>query len=180
MSIWRGCSATRSRRSARSRRAASIRYFDALSDNRGDAVSRRLLPPRKTASAPTFTRSVLSDAPARFAARIDSPIRDVLPELLEAKKIAVVAGTAHEAYLKAMFTEAELRPYPTDEAARAALRNKESRLLFGDAYRLRSGSTAPIPVAVRVPRRPVPGKPFFGEGVGIAVKRGKRRVAAKL
>ncbi len=74
--------------------------------------------------------------PARFVARADSPIRDVLPELVEGKKIAVVAGTAHEAFLKEMFTEAEVRPYANAEAARAALRNKEVDLLFGDGIAL--------------------------------------------
>ena len=74
--------------------------------------------------------------PARFVARIDSPIGDVLPERLEGKKIAVIAGTAHEAFLKAMFTEAEVRPYPNAEAARDALRNKEVDLLFGDGISL--------------------------------------------
>ena len=50
--------------------------------------------------------------PARFVARLDSRVDDVLPERLEGKKVAVVAGTAHEAYLKTMFTEVEVRPYP--------------------------------------------------------------------
>src|SRR6516164_5935551 len=49
--------------------------------------------------------------PARFVARRDSPIDDALPERLEGKKVAVVAGTAHEAYLRALFTEADVRGY---------------------------------------------------------------------
>ncbi len=146
--------------------------LDALNDNRGDAVIASI-----AATAETRRRADFSDpyyrTPARFAARVDSPIRDVLPELLEGKKIAVIAGTAHEAYLKQMFTEAELRPYPNAEAARAALRNKEVDLLFGDGVALSfwlNGTDSAGCCAFR-------GGPFlesryFGEGVGIAVKRG--------
>ena len=74
--------------------------------------------------------------PARFVARRDSPIEDVRPEALEGKKIAVVAGTAHEAYLKTLFTEAELHPYPDADAARFALKRGEVDLLFGDGVSL--------------------------------------------
>jgi polar amino acid transport system substrate-binding protein len=146
--------------------------LDALNDNRGDAVIASI-----AATAETRRRADFSDpyyrTPARFVARVDSPIRDVLPELLEGKKIAVIAGTAHEAYLKQMFTEAELRPYANAEAARAALRNKEVDLLFGDGIALSfwlNGTDSAGCCAFR-------GGPFlesryFGEGIGIAVKRG--------
>ena len=60
----------------------------------------------------------------------------MLPELVEGKKIAVVAGTAHEAFLKEMFTAAEVRAYANAEAAREALRNKDVDLLFGDGVTL--------------------------------------------
>jgi ABC-type amino acid transport substrate-binding protein len=74
--------------------------------------------------------------PARFVARRDSPITDPLPERLEGKKVAVTAGSAHEAYLKALFTEVEVRPYPTTV-----------RSISCSAMRSRSrfGSMAPIP-----------------------------------
>src|SRR6516165_1543965 len=74
--------------------------------------------------------------PARFVAKRDSPIDDPLPERLEGKKVAVVAGTAHEAYLKALFTEAEVRAYPSADLARLALRRGDVDLLFGDAISL--------------------------------------------
>ena len=74
--------------------------------------------------------------PARFVARRDSAIDEPLPEKLEAKKVAVVGGTAHEAYLKALFTEAEVRPYPNTDVARRALKNGEVDLLFADSISL--------------------------------------------
>src|SRR5207245_8558812 len=75
--------------------------------------------------------------PARFVAKRDSAIEDPLPERLEGKKVAVAAGTAHEAYLKSLFTEAEVRPYPSADAARLALRSGDVDPLFGDAITLR-------------------------------------------
>ena len=97
----------------------------------------------------------------------------MVPERLEGKKVAVVAGTAHEAYLKAMFTEAEVRSYPTAEAAREALRQKEVDLLFDDGIALAfwlNGTDSAGCCAFR--GGPFLEGRFFGEGVGIAVKRG--------
>ena len=146
--------------------------LDALSDNRGDAVIASIAPTPETRRRADFTDPYYR-TPARFVARIDSPIGDVLPELLEGKKIAVVAGTAHEAFLKEMFTEAEVRAYPNAEAARAALRNKEVALLFGDGISLAfwlNGTDSGGCCAFR--GGPFLESRFFGEGIGIAVKRG--------
>jgi polar amino acid transport system substrate-binding protein len=146
--------------------------LDALADNRGDAVIASI-----AATATTRQRADFTDpyyrTPARFVALVDSPIRDVLPELVEGKKIAVVAGTAHEAFLKEMFTGADIRPYPNADAARAALRNKEVDLLFGDGIGLAfwlNGSDSAGCCAFR--GGPFLEDRFFGEGVGIAVRRG--------
>jgi polar amino acid transport system substrate-binding protein len=146
--------------------------FDALNDNRGDAAIASI-----SITPETRKRADFSDAymrmPARFAARCDSAINDVRPEFLEGKKIAVVAGTAHEAYLKTLFTEAELRLFPNAEAARDALRQGEADLLFGDGVSLAfwiNGTGSEGCCAFR--GGPFLESRFFGEGIGIAVKRG--------
>jgi polar amino acid transport system substrate-binding protein len=98
---------------------------------------------------------------------------EVKPEQLEGKKVAVVAGTAHEAYLKGLFTEAEPRAYPTAEAARAALVRGEVDLLFGDGISLAfwlNGTDSGGCCAFR--GGPFIDSRYFGEGVGIAVRRG--------
>jgi polar amino acid transport system substrate-binding protein len=146
--------------------------FDALDDNRGDAVIASIAVMPAARRRADFTDPYYR-TPARFVARTDSPIGDVLPELVEGKKIAVVAGTAHEAFLKEMFTAAEVRAYANAEAAREALRNQDVDLLFGDGITLAfwiNGSESAGCCAFR-------GGPFlegryFGEGVGIAVRRG--------
>jgi polar amino acid transport system substrate-binding protein len=146
--------------------------LDALADNRGDAVIASIAVTATTRQRADFTDPYYR-TPARFVALIDSPIRDVLPELVEGKKIAVVAGTAHEAFLKEMFTGADIRPYPNADAARAALRNKEVDLLFGDGIGLAfwlNGTGSAGCCAFR--GGPFLEDRFFGEGVGIAVRRG--------
>ena len=148
--------------------------LDALNDSRGggDAIIASIAATAETRRRADFTDPYYR-TPARFVARTDSAIGDVIPERVEGKKIAVVAGTAHEAFLKQMFTEAEIRPYPNAFAAREALRNKEVDLLFGDGIAIAfwlNGTDSGGCCAFR--GGPYLESCFFGEGIGIAVKRG--------
>ena len=144
----------------------------ALNANQGDAAIASI------ATTPEMRTKVdFSDpyyrTPARFVTRRDSPIDDALPERLEGKKVAVVAGTAHEAYLKALFTEADIRSYPSADVARLALRRGDVDLLFGDAISLAfwlNGTDSENCCAFR--GGPYMDSRYFGEGIGIAVKRG--------
>jgi polar amino acid transport system substrate-binding protein len=143
-----------------------------LNDNRGDAVIASL------AATPELRAKVdFSDpyyrTPARFAAKRDSAIQDPLPERLEGRKVAVVGGTAHEAYLKALFTEVEVRPYPNADVARLALKRGDVDLIFGDAISLAfwlNGADSENCCAFR--GGPYLDSRYFGEGVGVAVKKG--------
>jgi polar amino acid transport system substrate-binding protein len=146
--------------------------LDALNDKQGDAVIASIADTVETRRRADFTDPYYR-TPARFVARVDSPIGDVDPELATGKKIAVVAGTAHEAFLKEMFPGADVRSYPDAEVAREALRNKDVDLLFGDGIALAfwlNGSDSAGCCAFR--GGPFLESRFFGEGVGIAVKRG--------
>jgi polar amino acid transport system substrate-binding protein len=153
-----------------------LRRFDtllqALAENRADAVIASLSVTPETRQRIDFSDPYYR-APARFVARRDNDMRDANPESLEGKKVAVVGGSAHEAYLKAFFTEAELKPYRTMELARDALRKSEADLLFGDgialAFWLNGTDSANCCVFVG---GPFTESRYFGEGVGIAVKRG--------
>jgi polar amino acid transport system substrate-binding protein len=119
--------------------------------------------------------------PARFVARRDSPIEDPLPERLEGKKVAVVAGTAHEAYLKALFTEVEVRAYPSSDVARLALRKGDVDLMFGDAISLAfwlNGTDSENCCSFR--GGPYMDNRYFGEGVAIVVKKGNDTVRLAL
>jgi polar amino acid transport system substrate-binding protein len=146
--------------------------LDALADNRGDAVIASIAVTPETRRRVDFSDPYYR-VPARFAARRDSKVEGVRPEQLEGKKVAVVGGTAHEAYLKALFTEVELKPYPNAEAAREALRRDEVDLLFGDGIALAfwlngtdSAACCEFRGGAFLESR------YFGEGIGIAVRRG--------
>src|SRR5215475_7575730 len=80
-----------------------MRRFDtlisALNSNNGDAVIASIAATPDMRSRVDFSDPYYR-TPARFVARRDSTIEDIRPEALEGKKIGVVAGTAHEAYLK--------------------------------------------------------------------------------
>ena len=148
--------------------------IDALAENRGDAVIASIAVTPLTRGRVDFTDPYYR-TPARFVARQETQPQyvDVRPENLEGKKVAVVGGSAHEAYLKALFTGVELRPYPTLDEARNALRSGEADLLFADgitnAFWLNGSESAGCCVFVG---GPFTESRYFGEGVGIAVRRG--------
>ena len=154
--------------------------ISALNGNQGDAVIASIAATVEMRARVDFTDSYYR-TPARFVAKRDSPMEDPLPERLEGKKVAVVAGTAHEAYLKALFTEVEVRPYPSADLARLALRRGEVDLLFGDAISLAfwlNGTDSENCCAFR--GGPYIDSRYFGEGIGIVVKKGNETIRLAL
>jgi polar amino acid transport system substrate-binding protein len=146
--------------------------LDALSSNKGDAIIASMAVTPQLRARVDFTDPYYR-APARFVSRKDQVLAEIRPEYLEGKKVGVIAGTAHEAYLKAMFTDAELHSYPNDDALRTALRRGEVDFIFGDAISLAfwingtdSGDCCAFSGGPFVESR------YFGEGIGIAVRKG--------
>jgi polar amino acid transport system substrate-binding protein len=145
---------------------------DALNSNKGDAVIASL------AETPVLRKQVdfstpYYRTPARFVVRRDSGPKQITAKTLEGLKVAVIAGSAHEAYLKTLFTEVELRPYPDAKAARGALKSGDVDLLFGDGISLAfwlNGTDSANCCQFR--GGPYLESRYFGEGVGIAVKKG--------
>jgi polar amino acid transport system substrate-binding protein len=153
-----------------------MRRFDtllnALGSNQGDAVIASIAATPETRKRVDFSDPYYR-TPARFVAKRETPIAEVWPEKLEGKKVAVVAGTAHEAYLRALFTEVEVRPYATAAIAREALRRGEADLLFGDGISLAFWLNGTDSANCCVFRGgPFMESRYFGEGIGIAVRRG--------
>jgi polar amino acid transport system substrate-binding protein len=152
----------------------------ALNENRGDAVIASIAMSPESRARLDFSDPYYR-TPARFVARRDSPIEDVLPEKLEGRKVAVVAGTAHEAYLRALFTEVEVRAFPSAEVARLALRRGDVDLLFADGISLAfwlNGTDSENCCVFR--GGPYLDSRYFGEGIGIAVKRGNDTIRLAL
>jgi polar amino acid transport system substrate-binding protein len=153
-----------------------MRRFDtlipALNENRGEAIIASIAVTEASRQLVDFSDPYYR-VPARFVASRDVAQEELRPELVEGKKIAVVAGSAHEAYLKTQFTEAQLVPYPSAEAARDALKRKQVDYVFGDGISLSfwlngtdSAECCAFAGGAFFESR------YFGEGVGIAVKRG--------
>jgi polar amino acid transport system substrate-binding protein len=146
--------------------------FDALAENRGDAAIASIAVSAQTRERVDFSEPYYRPV-GRFVARRQATIGDIYVEQLEGKKIAVVAGTAHDEYARALFTEAEIRRYGTIELAREALRRGEVDLMFGDAFGLAfwlNGSDSAN--CCMFVGGPFSESRFFGEGIGVAVKRG--------
>ena len=146
--------------------------FDSLDANRGDAAIASIAVSEQTRRRVNFSDPYYRPS-ARFVVRANAPVDAVTPEAIEGKKVAVVAGSAHEQYLRTLFTEADVRGYPDSEAARDALRRGEVDLLFGDGFALSfwlngasSAGCCAFAGGSFIESR------YFGEGIGVAVKRG--------
>ena len=146
--------------------------FDALDMNRGDAAIASIAVSEQTRRRADFSDPYYRPS-ARFVAPRDAPIDAITPEAIEGKKVAVVAGSAHEQYLRTLFTEADVRGFPDSDAAREALRRGEVDFLFGDGFALsfwlHGASSDGCCVFVG---GPFVESRYFGEGIGVAVKRG--------
>ena len=110
--------------------------------------------------------------PARFAAKRGPAQVDTTPEGLEGKKIAVAKGTAHEAYLRAFFRDSSIRVFDTVELARDALIVGAADLLFDDGISLAFWLNGTASRACcEFKGGPFAEPRYFGDGIGIAVKR---------
>lgn len=111
--------------------------------------------------------------PGRFAApRSAAAELEITPEGLDGKRIAVPAGTAHEAYLRVYFRDSRILPYPTAEMAREALAAGQADVLFDDGVSLAfwlNGTLSRQCCEFR--GGPFLEPRFFGDGIAIAVSR---------
>ncbi len=110
--------------------------------------------------------------PARFVAHRPPVPAEEDPGSWTGKRVGVVAGTAHEAYLRRFFPQLTAVTYPADVAVRAALKSGAVDAAFGDAITWSNwlgGSDAAACCAF------VGGayteEAFFGQGAGIAVRK---------
>jgi polar amino acid transport system substrate-binding protein len=140
----------------------------ALQAKTADAAIAGIAISAETRSALDFS-DVYLRSPARFAVRRDANI-DPSPAGLRGHTIAVVARTAHEAYLASFFPEVGRKLYPTADAARAALKSGEVDAHFGDgvqiAFWLQSEAAGGC---CRFAGGPYLESRFFGDGMAIAV-----------
>ncbi|HUO53906.1 MAG TPA: transporter substrate-binding domain-containing protein [Rhodoblastus sp.] len=144
--------------------------LDALEAKEGDAIIASLKETPATLARARFT-SPYYLTPARFVALKAAKEMDARPEALRQATIGVVAGSAHEAFLKKFFARSTVETFADRDALMAALRERKIDLAFGDAVSFAIWMNDPRAQDCCVFR----GGPFlepayFGEGVGIAVR----------
>jgi len=150
--------------------------FSSLDKDEADAAIASIRIDAESLTKADFTERYYA-TPARFIARKDNDLKDVRPEAAEGKKIGVARGTGHEAYLKQFFPAAEAVPFDSADDAQMALKDGKVDLVFGDGIGLTfwlNGVTSNGCCEFR--GGPYLDAKYFGEGVGIAVKKGNRQL----
>lgn len=141
----------------------------ALADDRADAAIAGIAITAEARQGVAFS-DVYLRLPARFVERRSNRF-DISVEGLAGRRVGVVSGTAHEAYLRTFFPEADIRGYDDADAARSALRQGEVDALFGDGLQLSfwlegidAGDCCVFAGG------PYLEAAYFGEGLAVAVK----------
>jgi polar amino acid transport system substrate-binding protein len=152
-----------------------VRRFDtllkALEDRNGDVVAAAVpitadLREKFGVTSPYFR------IPARFTARKGFPDTEVRGNSLKGRTIAVVQGTAHEAFVQSFMTGAAIKRFPELAAAQAGLKNGEADVLFADGLSsaLWIGGTAAADCCTFVGGAFLDSR-YFGEGIGFITRK---------
>ena len=119
--------------------------------------------------------------PARFAGPRGTEEIEITPEGLDGKRIAVPAGTAHEAYLRVYFRDSRILPYASAELAREALLAGQADFLFDDGVSLVFWLNGALSQqCCEFKGGPFVEPRFFGDGMAIAVSKTDTALKAQL
>ncbi|HEY1736870.1 MAG TPA: transporter substrate-binding domain-containing protein [Methylovirgula sp.] len=160
-----------------------VRRFDlmapALNSGDADALLASLRVDGQNREKFDFTEPYYA-TPGRFVTRKTSALV-ATPEGLVSKRVGVIGKTAHEAYLEAFFPSADREVFGDRKTMRQALQNGEIVAFFDDAITSSfwlAGTDSAGCCTFRA--GPYTESGFFGEGVGIAVKKGNRQLREAL
>jgi polar amino acid transport system substrate-binding protein len=154
--------------------------IDALNEGQGDALIAAIrIDPQSRAkldfSSPYYT------TPARFVSKAELENTLATPESLRGKTVGVQARSAHEAYLETYFPDTIRKSYETQQQLRDALADGSVETIFGDGISLSLWLASPAGQnCCRFRGGPFFDTNLFGEGVGIAVKKGNLQVRQAL
>ena len=154
--------------------------FPALDRDQADAVIAAHRINVETLAKADFTEPYFR-TPGRFAVNRDGPALQMTPAGLDRRSVGVVKGTAHEAFIQTFFRTSAIERFDTPEAARTVLKERKSDVLFDDGIGLvfwinGTLSAGCCDLAGGAFLEPL----FFGDGIGIAVKRGDRSLRVDL
>lgn len=147
----------------------------ALKAGEGDAVVASMLipvPGRESPAADSglvFTTRYYS-TPGHFAARRNAMPSAATATALAGRRIAVQAGSVHQAFALTRFPNATLLPYPSVERAHRALAEGEADLVFADRNALLRWTSGKEGACCRLIGPDYADPAYFGEGAGIALR----------
>jgi polar amino acid transport system substrate-binding protein len=142
----------------------------ALEAGQGDVIVASLAPTPEARSRLLFTEPYYR-TPARFVVRRDDALRTVTADALKGRKIAVAAGSSHEAFLTRFFPGATILAKATEGEALDSLRHGEADTAFADGVSLAfwlNGTSSED--CCRFLGEPYLEGRFFGEGIGMALR----------
>jgi polar amino acid transport system substrate-binding protein len=150
--------------------------IDALNDDQGDALMAAIRIDSQTRAKLDFSGPYYT-TPARFVSQNAMAAEPATPESLRDKTVGVQTKSAHEAYLERFFPNTIRKSYESQKLLREALMKGEIDTIFGD------GISLSLWLDSQDGRRccgfrggPFMDTRFFGEGVGIAVKKGNSQL----
>ena len=144
--------------------------LDSLWAGKGDAIIASIAASPAMRAKLDFSQPYYQ-TPARFVVRRDAPPFDLTAKGLADRKIGVVAGSAHRAFIDTFFPLATAVAFPDAGALHEALRNKEIDAVFGDGLALSIWLGATAADCCVFAGEPYTESKYFGEGVGIALRR---------
>jgi polar amino acid transport system substrate-binding protein len=144
--------------------------FEALKEGRGDAVIANVRPSPALRKDFAFTSPYLR-TPARFVIKKGVQL-DPTPEGLAGRKVAVLGGSAHEAFLASFFPKAVVVAFPDLEKARGAVVAGEADAVFADGLTLAIWLNSDQGAGCcAFAGGPYTESRYFGEGVAVAMRR---------
>ena len=103
------------------------------------------------------------------------------PTGLDGRTVAVVRGSAHEAYMLSFFRNVGVKPYETPELARQALQTGQTDALFDDGIGLIFWANGTLSKGCCVLRGGPFFEPrFFGDGIAMLVRKSDNQMRKML
>jgi polar amino acid transport system substrate-binding protein len=142
-----------------------------LVEGKGDAIIASLAPTTALRETIDFSNPYYA-TPARFVARKGAASGGISAAALAGASVGVIAGSAHKAYVDAFFPGIVETTYPDADALRAALKSGAVALAFVDGLGFAAWINDPASAGCCAFRGgPYTESRFFGEGVGIALRK---------
>jgi polar amino acid transport system substrate-binding protein len=144
--------------------------LDSLAEGRGDvlAAAINLTPAIRERFAATH---LYFRAPARFATTRGNARPEIATESLHGKRVAVVGGTAHQAFLERLMPFVQRRETGTLSGAIAALRSGEAEYVFADGIALSLALAGAGGGELAFTGGPFLESRYFGEGVAFLLRK---------